>query len=142
MQLIVYNDRVLPKDDDRQGRRPDTGFLQTVSGTKLCSTLEQNRESFVLERGVRDEKDDRPEALLQAEEAMVPGLAAASGDLVEGGLQARVCGLGISEGGRLVGPLPGLFKLEGAAGGASLSAYERVPKGGRGRGLKNSTLRL
>ena len=31
----------------------------------------------------------------------------------------------------MVGPLPGLFKLEGAAGGENLSAYGRVPKGGR-----------
>ena len=89
----------------------------------------ENGESFVLERGVREEKDDRLEALLQAEVAMVPRLAAASGELADGGLQARVCGLGIGEGRRLVGPLPGLFKLEGAAGGASLSAHGRVPKG-------------
>ena len=61
---------------------------------------------------MREEKDDRLEALLQAEVAMVPRLAAASGELAEGGLQARVCGLGIGEGGRLVGPLPGLSKLE------------------------------
>ena len=61
---------------------------------------------------MRDEKDDRLEALLQAEVAMIPRLAAASGELADGGLQARVCGLGIGEGGRLVGPLPGLFKLE------------------------------
>ena len=85
-----------------------------MSRTKLCSLLEQNRESFVLQRGVREEKDDRIEALLQAEVAMVPRLAAASGELADGGLQARVCGLGIGEGGRLVGPLPGLFKLEGS----------------------------
>ena len=78
---------------------------------------------------MREEKDDHLEVLLQAEVAMVPRLAAASGELAEGGLQARVCGLGISEGGRLVGPLPGLFKLEGGAGGASISAYVRVPKG-------------
>ena len=112
MQLIVYNDEVLPKEDDRQGRRPDKGFIRAVSGTQLCSLSEQNRESFVLERGVREEKDDRLEALLQAEVAMVPRLAAASGELSDGGLQARVCGLGVGEGGRLVGPLPGLSKLE------------------------------
>ena len=99
---------------------------------KLNSVLfrNENGESFVLERGVREEKDDRLEALLQAEVSMVPRLAAASGELADGGLQARVCGLGIGKGGRLVGPLPGLFKLEGAVGGASLSAYGRFPKGG------------
>ena len=59
MQRIVYNDEVLPKDDDRQGHRPDKGFLRAVSGTQICSLSEQNRESFVLERGVREEKDDR-----------------------------------------------------------------------------------
>ena len=72
---------------------------------------------------------------------MVPRLAAASGELEDGGLQDRVCGLGIGEGGRLVGPLPGLFKLEGAAGGERLFAYGRVPKGG-GHGFQNSALRL
>ena len=40
--------------------------------------------------------------------------------LADGGLQARVCGLGIGEGGRLVGPLPGLFKLEGGRPTVSL----------------------
>ena len=79
MQLIVYNDEVLPNDDGRQGRRPDKCFLRAVSGTPFCSLLEQNRESFVLQRGVREEKDDSLEALLQAEVAMVPRLAAASG---------------------------------------------------------------
>ena len=112
MQLIVNKDEVLPREDDRQGRRPDKRSLPAVSGTQLCSPSGKNRESFVLERGVREEKDDRLEALLRAEAAMVPRLAAASGELAEGGLQARVCGLGIDEGGRLVGPLPGLFQLE------------------------------
>ena len=73
-----------------------------MSGTQLCSFSEQSRDSFVLERGLREENDDRLEALLQAEVAMVPRLAAAPGELADGGLQARVCGLGIGEGGRLV----------------------------------------
>ena len=76
----------------------------------------ENRESFVLERGTHEEKDDLLETLLQAELAMVPRFAAASGKLADGVLRARVCGLGVGESGRLVGPLPGLFKLEGAAG--------------------------
>ena len=85
------------------GRRPE-----------INSVLFRNekRESFVLERGVREGKENRLQALLQAEVAMVPRLAAASGELADGGPQARVCGLGIGEGGRLVGPLPGLSKLE------------------------------
>ena len=74
----------------------------------------ENRDLFVLERGVREEKDDRLEALLQAEVAMVPRLAAASGELADAGLQARVCGLGIGEGGRLVSLLPSLFKIGGS----------------------------
>ena len=48
MQLIDYNDSVLPNDDDRQGRRTDKGFLRAVSGTQLCSLSEQNIESFVI----------------------------------------------------------------------------------------------
>ena len=61
---------------------------------------------------MREEKDDRLEALLQAEVVMVPRLAAGSGELADDGLQARVCGLGIGEGRRLLGPLPSLSKLE------------------------------
>ena len=114
MQLIVYNDEALPKDDDRQGRRPDKGFLRAVSGTQLCSLSEQNGESFVLERSVREEKDDRLKALLQTEVAMIPRLAAASGEPADDGLQARACGPGVGEGDRLAGPLLGLFKLEGS----------------------------
>ena len=37
----------------------------------------ENRESFVLENDFREEKDDRLEALLKAEVAMVPRLTAA-----------------------------------------------------------------
>ena len=45
---------------------PDKGFLRAVSGTQHCFLSKQNRESLVLERGVREEKNDRHEALLQA----------------------------------------------------------------------------
>ena len=115
MQLIVYNDEVLPSDDDRQGRRPYNAVV-SEKRLELKSVLfrEENRDSFVLERGAREEKDDHLGALLQAEVAMVPRLTTAPGEPVDGGLQARVCGLGIGEGGRLVGPLPGLFKLAGS----------------------------
>ena len=113
MQLIVYNDEVFPNGAERQGRRPDSAvFSEKRLELKSVLFRKENREFFVLERGVREEKDDHLEALLQAEVAMVPRLSAASGELAEGGLQARVCGLGIGEGGRLVGPFPGLSKLE------------------------------
>ena len=143
MQLTVYNDEVLPYDADRQGRQQDSAVLsETCLELKSVLFRNENRDSFVLERGVREEKDDRLEALLRAEVAMVPRLTAAPGELADGSLQARDCFLGIGEGGRLVGPLPGLFKLEGAAGGESISADGGVPKGSRGRGFKTSALRL
>ena len=69
----------------------------------------ENRKCFVLERSAHEEKDDRLEVLLQAEVAMFPRLAAASGDLAYADLHARVCGLRDGESGGLVGPLPGLF---------------------------------
>ena len=86
---------------------------------------------------MREEKGDCLEALFQAEVALVPRIAAASGELADDGLQARVCGLRDGESGGLVGPLPGLCKREGAAGGESISANGRVPDEGRGRGFKN-----
>ena len=46
----------------------------------------ENREYFVLERGAREEKEDRLDALLRAEVAMVPRLAAAPGETSDGGL--------------------------------------------------------
>ena len=69
----------------------------------------ENRRSFVLERGAHEKKNDRLEALLQAKVAIIPRLAAASGELADGGLRARVCGLGVDLGGRLVGSLSSLF---------------------------------
>ena len=132
MKLIVYDDEVRPNDDDRKGRRANNAlfFEQRLD---LSSVLygNENRESFVLKPCARNENNDGLEELLQAEEAMVHRLVAASGEPADCGFQARVCGLGICEGGgRLVGPLQDLFKLEGTAGGECRSAYGRAPEGG------------
>ena len=50
----------------------------------------ENRYSFVLEHGVREEKNYRLGALLQAKVAMFPLLVAASGEIADDGLQARI----------------------------------------------------
>ena len=91
MQFTVYNDEVRPYDADRQGRRPDSAVV-SEKRLELKSVLfrNENREFFVLERGVREEKDDGLEALLRAEVAMFPRHAAASGEIAGDGLQARV----------------------------------------------------
>ena len=62
MQLIFYNDEVLPNDAHRQVRRPDSAvFSEKRLELKSVPFRNENRDSFVLERGLREEKDDRLE---------------------------------------------------------------------------------